>query len=107
MNLFVCFREGDSVIVDTTSEAGKTCTTIAKCLEAGESSSTSIVQTRVKPLAAVEGGYFAGLLSSVQVNTTVYPPNPQFAIVQSTDVYVTSTKYDISDELLLEALEAA
>ena len=106
VNLFVCFREGDSVIVDTTSEAGKTCTTIAKCLEAGESSSTSIVQTRVKPLAAVEGGYFAGLLSSVQVNTTVYPPNPQFAIVQSTDGCKTSSEWGISDELLLEALEA-
>jgi len=100
VNLFVCFREGDSVIVGTTSEAGKTCTTIAKCLEAGESSSTGIVQTRVKPLAGVEGGYFAGLFSSVQVNTTVYPPNPQFAIVQSTDGCETSSEWGISDELL-------
>jgi len=107
VNLFVCFREGDSVIVGPTSESGKSGTSIAKCLEAGESSSACFVPTRVKLVAALEGGYFAGLLSSFQDSTIVYHPSSQFAIVQSTDVYVTSTKYDISDELLLEALEAA
>ena len=98
VNLFACFREGDSVMVGTTFKAIKTGTTIAKCLEARESSSPGIVQSGVKPVAAVEGGYFAGLLSSVQVNSTVYPPNPQFAIVQSTYICETFGDWGISGD---------
>jgi len=106
INLFACFREGGSVIVGPTPKAIITGTTVAKCLEAGESSSPGILQPVAKPITVVEAGYFAGLLSSVQVNSTVYPSTHQLPIVQSSDISETSGDWGISDELLLEALEA-
>ncbi|CAE5959266.1 unnamed protein product [Arabidopsis arenosa] len=58
-----------------------------------------------------EVGYFARLISLVQDNNTGNPPKSQLAMAQSTDVIDSSGgggggKWDISDDILFEALEA-
>ncbi|CAE6096493.1 unnamed protein product [Arabidopsis arenosa] len=109
VNLFVCFREGDGVKVGPTPEARRIGSCFAKGLELGDSSA-GIVEAVGNSRATEEVGYFSGLLSAVQDNNTVYPPvqgnNSQLAIAQSSDVIDSSGGWDISDEILLAAVEA-
>ncbi|CAD5333074.1 unnamed protein product [Arabidopsis thaliana] len=99
VNLFVCFREGDSVIVGPACEPGQTSASVVKYFEAGEPTFAGIVQSIDKPVPAVGGGYFAGLLSTVQDNMDAQPPNNHSAFVQSTaksGAFVTAARVDTS-----------